>query len=171
MNESNATASCSKPLKRIADIYADSSPLQLSDEECRLFVNELNGDVYRQVPVRRLYILLRLDSVLSDGSSTFDPAVLSIEHVLPQNPLEGSIGREWFPTARIQGSWGSPSGRCLLLNHRKNSSASNFDFEKKKVVYFAKGGVSPFPLTTQAIGESEWTLEVVRRRQRQLSKR
>ena len=151
-----------------ADLCADGSPLQLSDEECRLFINELNGDVYRQVPKRRLYILLRLDSELSDGSATFDHGVISIEHVLPQNPPDGSQWCQWFPTPELRERWVHRVGNLLLLNRRKNSSASNYDFEKKKTVYFARGGVSPFPLTTQAIGESEWTLKVVRQRQKTL---
>ena len=149
-----------------AELYAAGSPLQLSDEECRLFVEELNGDVYRLVPKRRLYILLRLDSELSDGSATYDHGVLSIEHVLPQNPLDGSTWCEWFPSPKLRERWVHRLGNLLLLNHRKNSSASNYDFEKKKTAYFARGGVSPFPLTTQAIRESEWTLDVVRRRQK-----
>ena len=152
-------------IEKEADLYADSSPLQLSDEECRLFIKELNGDVYRQVPKRRLYILLRLDSELSDGSATYDHGVISIEHVLPQNPPEASQWCEWFPTPELRDRWVHRLGNLLLLNHRKNSSASNYDFEKKKTAYFAKGGVSPFPLTTQAIGESEWTVNVVWRRQ------
>ncbi|MFH1744057.1 MAG: DUF262 domain-containing HNH endonuclease family protein [bacterium] len=147
------------------DLYADGSPLQLSDEECGLFVKELNGDVYRQVPKRRLYILLRLDGELSDGSATYDHGVISIEHVLPQNPSEGSEWYDWFPTPQMRERWVHRLGNLLLLNHKKNSSASNYDFEKKKTAYFARGGISPFPLTTQAIGESKWTLDVVRQRQ------
>jgi len=55
-----------------------------------------------------------------------------------------------------------------LLNHKKNSSASNYEFDKKKTTYFTKGGVSPFPLTTQAVGEKEWTAAVVEARQKAL---
>lgn len=150
------------------DLYADGSLLQLSEKECRTFVTELNGDVYRQVPKRRSYILLRLDSELSDGSATYDYGVITIEHVLPQTPPEGSQWCEWFPTPEIRERWVHRLGNLLLLNRRKNSTASNYDFKKKKTAYFAKGGVSPFPLTTQALAESEWTLDVVRQRQRTL---
>lgn len=151
------------------DLCADESPLQLSSDECRQFEKELNGDVYRQVPKRRLYILLRLDSELSDGSATYDHGVISIEHVLPQKPKADSTWCEWFPTRECRDSWVHRLGNLLLLNHRKNSSASNYEFDKKKKVYFSKGGVSPFPLTTQAIGETEWTEEVVKRRQDELA--
>lgn len=147
------------------DLYAADSPLQLSNAECRLFVTELNGDLYRQVPKRRLYVLLRLDSALSDGSASYDHSVISIEHVLPQNPPALSQWCDWFPTQELRDRWVHRLGNLLLLNHKKNSSASNYEFKKKKASYFMKGGVSPFPLTTQAIGESDWTLKVVEARQ------
>lgn len=151
-----------------ADLYAASSPLQLSDTEYRLLLQELNGEVYRQVPQRRLYILLRLDSALSDGSATYDHSVISIEHVLPQNTPPGSKWCEWFPTQNLRDHWLHRLGNLLLLNHKKNSSASNYEFDKKKTAYFTKGGVSPFPLTTQAVGEKEWTVPVVEARQKAL---
>jgi hypothetical protein len=152
-------------IEKGADLCADDSPLQLSDEECRQFIKELDGDVYRQVPKRRLYILLRLDSELSDGSATYDHSIISIEHVLPQNPQADSQWCEWFQSSTLREKWVHRLGNLLLLSHRKNSSASNYEFDKKKTAYFAKGGVSPFPLTTQAISETEWTEEVVRQRQ------
>jgi hypothetical protein len=151
-----------------ADLYAADSPLQLSDTEYRLLLQELNGEIYRQVPQRRLYILLRLDSALSDGSATYDHSVISIEHVLPQNPPPGSKWCEWFSTQDLRDHWLHRLGNLLLLNHKKNSSASNYEFNKKKTAYFTKGGVSPFPLTTQAVGEKEWTVAVVEARQKAL---
>lgn len=154
-------------IERDADLYADDSPLQLSEAECRLFVKELNGDIYRQVPKRRLYILLRLDSALSDGSATYDHGIISIEHVLPQTPPAESKWCEWFPSQELRDRWVHRLGNLLLLNHKKNSSASNYEFEKKKKSYFMKGGVSPFPLTTQAVGETEWTVDVLERRQKE----
>ena len=147
------------------DLYHSDSPLQLSDAECQSFVKELNGDIYLQIPKRRLFLLLRLDSALSDGSASYDHSVISIEHVLPQNPPASSQWCEWFPTQELRDRWVHRLGNLLLLNHKKNSSASNYSFEKKKKAYFTKGGVSPFPLTTQAVGKTEWTLDVVQKLQ------
>jgi hypothetical protein len=96
--------------------------------------------------------------------------MISIEHVLPQNPPEKSKWTEWFPTQDLRDHWVHRLGNLLLLNHKKNSSASNYDFDKKKAAYFTKGGVSPFPLTTQSVSESEWTLAVVESRQKKLVK-
>lgn len=150
------------------DLFQDDSPLQLTEGECVRFVKELNGDIYQQVPKRRLYVLLRLDSALSDGSATYDHGIVSIEHVLPQKPPMGSKWLDWFPTQEQRDKWVHRLANLLLLNHKKNSSASNYEFEKKKTSYFMKGGISPFPLTTQAIGESEWTMEVLEHRQYKL---
>ncbi|WP_417391991.1 DUF262 domain-containing protein [Gimesia sp.] len=155
-------------IEKKEDLFADDSPLQLSAEESLLFVKELNGDVYQLVPKRRMYILLRLDSALSDGSAIYDHAVVSIEHVLPQNPEKGSKWNEWFPTQNQRDFYVHRLGNLLLLNRKKNSSARNFDFDRKKNSYFTKGGVSPFPLTSQAISEIEWTPEVIVRRQKLL---
>lgn len=155
-------------IEKKEDLFADDSPLQLSDEESLLFVKELNGDIYQLVPKRRMYILLRLDSALSDGSAVYDHAVVSIEHVLPQSPEKGSKWIEWFPTQNQRDFYVHRLGNLLLLNRKKNSSARNYEFDRKKNSYFTKGGVSPFPLTTQAISENEWTPEVVAKRQKQL---
>lgn len=150
------------------DLFAEGSPLQLSDAERQEFLAALDGDVYRQVPRGRLYVLLRLDSALSDGSATYDYGVLSIEHVLPQSPPAGGEWCKWFPDPAVRDKYVHRLGNLLLLNQRKNSSASNSPFAEKKKAYFKKGGVSPFPLTTQALQETEWTEEVVARRQADL---
>ncbi len=54
----------------------------------------------------------------------------------------------------------------VLLTRRKNSQASNYDFEDKKKLYFmGPGGTSPFVLTTQALNSSQWTPDVLTARQ------
>jgi len=45
---------------------------------------------------------------------------------------------------------------------------SNYDFANKKSQYFTKNDVTPFALTTGVVNESEWTTEVLRRRQGEL---
>ena len=44
----------------------------------------------------RRYVLLRLDSVLSAGGATYDYPIITVEHVLPQNPATNSEWRQWF---------------------------------------------------------------------------
>jgi hypothetical protein len=56
----------------------------------------------------------------------------------------------------------------VLLSRRKNTRASNFEFERKKSEYFRQNGVTTFALTTSVVAESEWTPVVLERRQQEL---
>ncbi len=47
----------------------------------------------------------------------------------------------------------------------------DWEFDRKKTAYFAKGGVSPFVLTTQVLEHKDWSLAVVETRQKQLCDR
>src|SRR5262249_52413016 len=147
------------------DLKDPQSPLQLSEAESKQFLEELNGEIYRFSPDKRLYVLLRLDAALSDGSASYDYGVISIEHVLPQNPPAESEWCRWFPDQNAREKQVHRLGNLLLLNFKKNSSANNKPFAIKKQAYFTKNGVSPFALTTQALNETEWTEEVIERRQ------
>lgn len=60
-------------------------------------------------------------------------------------------------------------GNLALLTRRKNSAASNWDFERKKKTYFGgRGGVSPFALTTQVISKDKWGVAEIDARQAEL---
>lgn len=74
----------------------------LSDEEKRQFKALLNGDIYNKMTsVRRNYLILRLDSMVSDGAATYSSksGLLTIEHILPQtlekipNGMNGGLMR------------------------------------------------------------------------------
>jgi hypothetical protein len=153
-------------IEKSMDLFRADSPLQLTETQSLALLADLNGDVYRLASPKRLYLLLRLDSILSDASATYEHGVISIEHVLPQSPGETSQWCEWFTSDALRNKWVHRLGNLLLLTHSKNSNASNFDFERKKAAYFIKGGISPFPLTTQVLVENEWSPEVVERRQK-----
>ncbi|MFO0887709.1 MAG: HNH endonuclease family protein [Isosphaeraceae bacterium] len=118
------------------------------------------------MPSRRLYILLRLDSKARTGVRPTTTGDLHRARA-PADATQ-SLWCEWFPTQELRDKYVHRIGNLLLLNQRKNSSASNREFTAKKQSYFAKGGVSPFALTSQAISQPEWTEEVVKRRQDEL---
>ena len=147
------------------DLSGADSPLQLSPGEASETVTLLDGDVYNIAPPVRSYVLLRLDSELSGGGASYEYDLISVEHVLPQNPDAGGQWGEWFPDPVARAAVVHRLGNLALLTRKKNSSARNFEFDKKKASYFARGGVSPFALTTQVLGEPEWTPAVVARRQ------
>ena len=153
-----------------ADLKEEDAPLQLTAIEQANLVATLRGPVYLAKRVR-LPLLLRLDEVVSDGSATYDHRIITVEHILPQNPEAESQWLEWFPDAEERTSWVHRLGNLALLSRAKNAQASNFEFERKKNEYFSRRGTSPFALTTQVLAEGDWTPAVLERRQEQLVNR
>src|SRR5262249_18728022 len=116
--------------------------------------------------IRPPHVLLRLDALLSDGEAKYDYEVVSIEHVLLQNPDPNGEWVQRFPDPADREEVVQRLGNLLLLSHRKNSSASNYDFDTKKKKYFkSQNKVSPFALTTQVLNGKAWNADVIRRRQ------
>ena len=148
------------------DLYEPESPLQLSSNEKSEILGALDGQIYSQIRVRRP-LLMRLDSMLADEGVHHVPSVITIEHVLPQNPRSGSKWCKDF-TEDERTEWTNKLANLVLLSHRKNSRAQNYDFGRKKKEYFQKGKVPTFALTLQVLNETEWTPEVLKRRQRKL---
>jgi len=150
----------------IDDLVALESSLSLSDEECKDIINAIDRDIYGKQFAR--YLLLRLDAELpSEGEVFYNHKIISIEHVLPQNPDENS---EW---ARLFDEYEREDltnclGNLVLLSRKKNSSAKNYDFNKKKFSYFKQEGVTPFNLTTDVLTHDQWTHNVICKRQKDL---
>lgn len=150
----------------------DAPSFALSPEEKRASREALDGEIYRMQTRRARFVLLRLDALLAqDPGATYNQGIVSIEHVLPQNPAAGSAWLEDF-TEDEREHWTHRLGNLLLLNHRKNSQARNFEFAAKKSRYFTSStGSAVFALTTQVLGCDEWTPAVVAERQRDLCAR
>ena len=149
------------------DLYANGSPLQLTPEETSEILDILNGDLYLMTRIRK-YVLLRLDSVLTEGTATYKSPIITIEHVLPQNPSEDSQWMQWF-NDQARSQYVHKIGNLTLLSRKKNSQAQNYEFEKKKTGYFSSsaGGINSFVLTTQVLQQTQWTPEVIRQRQQE----
>lgn len=113
-------------------------------------------------------MLLRLDSLLAEAGASYDYSVISIEHVLPQSPVEGSQWLHCFPGDEERKFWTHRPANLALLSSRKNTRASNLEFGRKKTEYFRKGGVSPFALTFQVLVKDEWTPAILERCQKEL---
>lgn len=145
-----------------------SLAFRLSEEEKADTLQRLDGEIYLTPPVRK-YVLLRLDSILADDpGASYDNSIVTVEHVLPQNPSAGSRWDCDFSSEQIA-YWTHRLGNLLLLNRRKNSEAQNYEFDVKKERYFtSKKGVAVFALTTQVLNEKRWTAEVIERRHREL---
>ena len=148
-------------------LFEGSSPLQLSPEEKTEILDRLDGDIYSQVRLRTP-LLLRLDSVVADEGASYQHPIVSIEHVLPQNPGDDSQWVKWFPDEEDRKRWTHRLANLVLLSRRKNSRASNYEFERKKSEYFQKHGTTTFALTTKVVDQSEWTPTILKCRQQEL---
>ena len=152
------------------NIFGDSGPLQLTQQEQMDVVSVLNQSIYRLRPVGRFArpLLLRLDSMLADADAHYNPKTVTVEHVLPQTPDNKSDWVRNFPDEDERIEWTHKLANLVLLSRSKNSKAQNYEFNKKKTEYFQRNGVTPFALTTQIVSESEWTPKVLARRQDKL---
>jgi Protein of unknown function DUF262/Protein of unknown function (DUF1524) len=154
------------------DLFATTSILQLSPAEQVSTYKILSGPLYDTLSARaRTVVLLRLDALMSGGGARYDYETITVEHVLPQNPKPDSKWAEWFPDPTKRLDVVHTLGNLALLTRKKNASASNWEFDRKKKAYFSKGGISPFVLTTQVLEQSDWKPTVVATRQEQLCKK
>ncbi|HDS1308111.1 TPA: DUF262 domain-containing protein [Stenotrophomonas maltophilia] len=147
---------------------AELTTLALTDAQKRKFVAALDGDVYDDLPKARMALVLRLESLVRAPGVQLQNAV-SLEHVLPQTPPDGSDWLQWFPDQNEREAWTHRLANLVPLDRNKNSSASNYDFAKKKNVYFkGKGTASPFVLTQEVRSEDIWTPAMLIDRQNRL---
>ena len=143
--------------------------LELGNRQRENFVSALDGDIYTDFLKARMALVLRLESWLRQpgGVKLHDP--VSLEHVLPQTPKAGSQWLKWFPDQDEREAWTHRLANLVPLDRKKNSSAGNFDFAKKKDVYFkGRGTASPFVLTQEVRAATEWTPALLAKRQEQL---
>lgn len=159
-----------RELEQGKNLLDEGSALDLNKHEQRDTLYWLNANVYRYSNRLRSYILMRMDSFLSDQSVSYKDLTKTIEHVLPQTPATDSEWRtNWTDDEREY--WVDRIGNLLLLSRKKNSEASNYDFTKKKERYFkTKSGVSNFATSTDVLNYDAWTPDEVEERQRKLIK-
>lgn len=143
--------------------------IELTESEKAEFLAQLNSDIYKMVSSKRNYLILRLDSFVSDCAAKYDSKTLTIEHVLPQTVSSGSEWERQWPDVAERETWLHKIGNLLPLTKRKNSEAQNYEFGRKKEQYFkGKSGTTSYALTTQVLSYSEWTPAIVATRQREL---
>jgi hypothetical protein len=156
----------------LMDTHSIDNPVQavlLTESEKKAMLKVLDGDIYTLTARRRNYLILRLDSFLSDGAASYDASLLTIEHVLPQTVDEDSQWKIDWPESDEREAWVHRLANLVPLNKRRNSQAQNYDFDRKKNAYFkGRSGVSSYTLTTQVLNENEWTPDVISNRQAEL---
>ncbi len=152
-------------LKAIDDAGVKSAIVKAEEllylEEQNKIIEILDGDLYQQTRTC-LYVLKRLDSAIAEGnlSPSFNAKLVTIEHVLPQNPkADSDWSKTWDDKAREK--WVHRLGNLVLLSRKKNSLAKNYDFDQKKNQYFKKGNKTIYPLTINVIHQDKWTVKQV----------
>ncbi len=156
-----------KAIDESAEAAISKAKELLSSEEQNKIFEILNGDLYNQSR-SRLYVLKRLDSAIAEGglSLSFDAKMVTIEHILPQNPQSNSQWCEnWKDKERE--TWVHRLGNLVLLSRKKNSAAKNYDFDEKKQRYFQERNNVIFPLTINVLNQNEWKVEQVKENQEQ----
>ena len=153
-------------------IEENSDALSITPQEEGEILNALDGKIYNPSLNRRYArpLLQRLNSAITEGTIPPIYAKTTIEHVLPQNPSEDSEWTDIFPEEDEREQWTHKLANLVLLSRGKNTRARNYSFAKKKKEYFQnpKTGVPSSSLALQIISESEWTPEVLLRRQEEL---
>ncbi len=150
------------------DLWRSESAMQLTEEERIGVLRELDGDVYEWPPQRRVYVLLRLETLLSGHRLLHEHTLVTVEHVLPQNPSGGSEWLSWYPADAERKKWVHRIANLALLTRRKNGAAQNYDFGKKKEVYFTRPDIPPFAITGQVLKHGTWERGVLEARQAEL---
>ena len=137
----------------------------MTEEEKAAFLEKLNSDMYKMVSNKRNYLILRLDSFVSDGAATYNSKILTIEHVLPQTVAADSGWESMWPDVNERAYWLHKIGNLIPLTKRHNSEAQNYEFDVKKEKYFkGKAGTTSYALATQVLSYSQWTPVTVRAR-------
>ena len=156
-------------LQKPHSLQSPIDTIELTGEEKTEMYAGLNGKIYSLTARRRNYLILRLDAFLSDAAATYDPSVLTIEHVLPQTVGDNSEWAQTWPDPEVRNEWIHRIANLVPLTQKRNSQAQNYDFNKKKTAYFGgKQGISSYVLTTQVLNTPEWSPEVMKSRQENL---
>lgn len=145
------------------------NPDELLNDKDIFFVNKtelansISGDVYKKQFSK--YILLKIEYLIGDNTvhlSNFN--CISVEHILPQNPKQGSNWNVIF-TKSEQEEWINKLANLVLISRRKNSSLGNSDFKEKKEKYL-KSRMDAFQGSKVFIEQKDnWTVDVLKDRQ------
>lgn len=110
----------------------------------------LEGKIYGKRAAR--YILLKLDLLFHGHTTKLEmPETISIEHILPQNPFDGSQWKLDFSDVD-RDFWTNKLGNLVLISRRKNSSQGNKEYSDKKTKYF-KNNIELFSNSVRVYNE------------------
>lgn len=158
-------------LKRIEEsenpdkLLQDNKLFEVDNESLK---ETLNGGVYGRRFAR--YILLKYEYLQSENTVQLSNyKTISVEHILPQNPDDGSKWKKDFSDGETD-YWLHKLANLVLISGRKNSKLSNFDFQEKKKKYL-EGRIDIFSGSKVFIEQkNEWNVETLEDRQESMIK-
>ncbi|WP_339108568.1 DUF262 domain-containing HNH endonuclease family protein [Thioclava sp. GXIMD4216] len=142
----------------------DLESLKISRSEWQSFESSLSTDAYS---IRGLRAgLLWLEWISGDDDRSVESSEVTIEHVLPRKKGEEQFWLERFSST----DWSEHSnrlGNLLLVSGRANTKMARKPF-LEKMEYIQKKGGSSWIWTQQALGQRDWSLEVIEAREKEM---
>ena len=133
-----------------------------------IFKSKINGNIYGERYCK--YLLLKIEYLKLDNDIEYNigaSGVISIEHVLPQNPKEDSDWKIKFSDDE-RNEWTNKLGNLILLTKRKNSKLSNSDFKEKSKIY-KNSNMLLFPSVFEVYSNGEdWNVDILKTRQEEI---
>ncbi|MBD0725536.1 hypothetical protein B6A10_10130 [Flavobacterium sp. L1I52] len=116
--------------------------------------NSIYGRRFARYKLRKVDFLL--DAPLySEKRSSYNE--MTVEHILPQNPEEGSQWTRDFTQSERE-EWTHKLGNLVLISRRKNAGQGRLDFEDKKKKYFTSS-IETFPNSIRIMQKPQWTIK------------
>ncbi len=141
------------------ELLADTEIFSVDKTELK---RQLSGNVYGRRFAR--YILLKYEYLIGDNTVHLsDYKIISVEHILPQNP---KLKSQWLSdfTNDEREVWTHKLANLVLISKKKNSTLSNLDFMEKKERYF-KGRIDVFPSNKIFQTYNEWNSKILNKRE------
>lgn len=125
------------------------------DIDAGSFIDEIKGPIYGKRFAR--YLLLKLDHLYNDKYLRLNVENLSVEHILPQTPANGSGWVTNF-SQEERDEWTHRVGNLVLITGSKNRELGRKDYKEKVETYF-KERIDTIPLTLHVLNHNrdEWT--------------
>ena len=130
----------------------------LTDSCCNADADGFTRAVEASVYGRRFtrYLLIKLDYLYQDHAHRMSFETLSVEHILPQTPADGSQWKRDFTDAQRK-EWTDRLGNLVLISTVKNTSQGRSDYAEKKSKYFDKK-IDTCPNSLRVLQNTRWTL-------------
>ena len=161
-------------IKQGGDVLAPASPIHPDKTEQRHALVNLSRRFYEKgQPLCRL-IMLRINDHLMEQHGrpapgvAFDYRLASIEHILPRNPPDGSIWRDWYADTDVRDYCTNCLGNLVLVTNKENHALKNKDFKTKKELILAGPSSDRFEITSMLSDYDSWRPEDVIRRDEHL---